>query len=161
MMRRVIVLIVLVSLLVVAGIVQGQEPICSDEDVQAVIDEALTLLEGGDYQSAVEARGKLAALDSVCLGLDFKGTAGSVHGPLDIPEGIYRVTIATNDFFIMKGTILEGECGDSYDGEFILFNEFGTGEFEVEKILKSDGCSVLLETSNIFAPYTVTFEKLK
>jgi hypothetical protein len=34
-------------------------------------------------------------------------------------------------------------------------------EFTVEKVFKSEGCSVLFETSNIGGPYTVMFEKLK
>ena len=109
----------------------------------------------------MQVRTKLAEIDSTCLGLDLEGTAGTVHGPFYVPKGIYRVRVATESFFIMHGTLLEGECGDSYGGEFGLFNESGEGAFQAEKVLKSDGCLVLWETSNVFAPYTVTFEKLR
>ncbi len=169
-MKRMVMLLVL-ALVFAAIPVAAQDDVglqCSDADTQAALENALALLgdaQASDvdvqYAAIVEARTALATVDSQCLGLDFGGTAGTVHGPLYVPAGIYRVKVATTQFFIMQGTILEGECGDAYDGEFTVFTEMNDGEFEAEKVFKSEGCLALFETSNIFGPYTVTFEKLK
>ena len=169
MKRMAIVLILVLILTALPTAAQEDTGLqCSNADTQAALDKALALLgdaQAGDaaaqYAAIVEARTALAEVDSLCLGLDFEGTAGTVHGPLYVPEGIYRVKVATTKFFIMNGAVLEGECGDSYNGEFGLFNEMSGGDFEAEKVFKSEGCTVLFETSNIFGPYQVTFEKLK
>lgn len=148
---------------------QGDDELqCDDTDISTIIDTVLSQLQEAKSQEAstalasiVEIRRTLAELDARCLGLAFTGTAATVHGPVYVPEGIFRTSVTTQDFFIMTGVVLEGECGDSYEGEFIVFNEFGGGEFTAETIFRSEGCSALLETSNIFAPYTVTFEKVR
>ncbi len=167
-----LILVFLAILLLLPGVASAQgdgEPLCADADIDAAIDTVLAQLQEAKAQEPStaletidEVRQVLAVLNSQCLGLTLTGTAGTVHGPVDIPEGIYRASVTTEDFFIMNGTVLEGECGDGYGGELFVFNEgLGGGKFTAETVFKSEGCSVLFETSNIFGPYTVTFEKLK
>lgn len=140
---------------------------CSDDDVFAAIDDALALLEEAKSQDSFTAfesvsvlRAMLAELDTECRGLTFSGNAGTVHGPVTVPEGIYRVSVTTNRFFIMGGVVLEGSCGDGFDTLYV-FNEHADGDFTAETIFRSKGCSALFETSNVFGPYTVTFEKVQ
>jgi hypothetical protein len=114
-MKRIVMLLVL-ALIFAAVPVAAQDDTglqCGNADTQAALENALALLSNaqtGDvtaqYAAIVEARMALAAVDSLCLGLDFEGTAGTVHGPMYVPAGIYRVKVATTQFFIMQGTIL-------------------------------------------------------
>jgi hypothetical protein len=58
----------------------------------------------------------------------------------------------------MQHTVLDGDCEDP---RFGIFNEWGDGEFTAQVVFESEGCSALFETSNIFGPYTVIFEKIR
>lgn len=161
--------IALASILLFCGVAHAQDDDlkCSDEDIFATIDEALAHLEEAKSLDAIialeslsEVRTVLANLDAECRGLTFSGTAGTVHGPVTVPEGIYRASVTTNRFFIMGGVVLEGSCGDGLDTLYV-FNEHTDGDFTAETIFRSEGCTALFETSNIFGPYTVTFEKVR
>lgn len=159
-------LILLVCLLLpgTATAQDGDELQCSDADISAALDLALSQLQeaksqepGAALASIVDVRNVLAELDGQCLGLTLTGTASTVHGPVYVPEGTYRVSVTTYKFFIMHHTVLDGDCGDRYG----IFNEMSDAEFTAQVVFESAGCSALFETSNIFGPYTVTFEKLR
>lgn len=143
---------------------------CSDDDIFAAIDDALALLEEAKSQDSFTAfesvsvlRAMLAELDTECRGLTFSGTAGTVHGPVTVPEGIYRIIATADRSFVMASTVLEGTCSHGYTDEIAIFLELQleAGEFTTEKIFKSEGCSALFETSNIVGPYTVIFEQVQ
>ena len=162
-MRRVMVLIVLVSVLIGVVSAQAQEPQCSDEDVQAVIDEALAVLSGGGYESTIQARQVLAQADVMCLGLDFEGTTDMVGEPVYVPEGLYRATLEINgdenDWMDTDLLVLEGDCYEgTRSGNVDLFDWASSGD---ESVLTSEGCTVIFVTEYTTAPYTVIFEKLK
>jgi hypothetical protein len=155
--------------LVLPGGVQAQdsgEPLkCSDQDTAAALQTAIDTLTAAQdqdaaaqYAAAVEAKVMLAALDSVCLGLDFEGVTATVHDPIYIPAGLYRVTATTSGFFILQGTILDGSCDEEYAYFNLMMDRATTG---AQITFESQGCTMLWETSNISAPYSVTFEKLK
>lgn len=163
----------LVCLLVlpeVASAQDGDEPQCIEENVSAAIDHALAQLREAKAQDISTAlatlgsvRSMLAELDAQCRGLAFSGTTGVVHGPVTVPEGIYRIIVTADRYFIMSSLVLEGACSHGFADEVAIFNEMQgeAGEFAAEKIFKSEGCSALFETSNIQGPYTVTFEKIQ
>jgi hypothetical protein len=162
-----LILIFLAWLLVFPGVIyaqDGDELQCSDADILAALDLALAQLQEAKSQEAsaalasiAEVREMLAELDAQCFGLTFSGTASTVHGPVYVPEGIYRISVTAQKFFIMRHTVLDGDCGDP----FSIFNEMGDGEFTAQVVFESEGCSALFETSDIFGPYTVTFEKIR
>jgi hypothetical protein len=163
----------LACLVLLSGVTSAQDSSelqCGDTDISTAIDSALAQLQEAKSQDAsaaltsiVEVREVLAELDARCRGLTFSGTAGTVHGPLTVPEGIYRISVTTQRSFIMSSTVLQGECRHGLSDEVAIFNELDRSgkEFTAEKVFNSAGCSVLFETSNINGPYTVIFEKLK
>ncbi|MBN1681266.1 MAG: hypothetical protein JW966_13345 [Anaerolineae bacterium] len=161
-MKRVVVIAVVLMLALSTVPVRAQdgELQCSQADIDAAIDEATALLQTGEYADLVAARSVLAAVDSLCLGLDFEGDADMVSDPVYVPEGLYRVTVTTEKYFIMHVMKLEGSCGHASFGS--LFN-VGEGEANngADSLLESEGCEALWDISNVSAPYTVTFEKLK
>jgi len=167
-----LVIVFLVCLLMLPGIVSaqdGDELQCSDSDIAAAIDLAVAQLQEAKSQEAsaalastVAVKEMFAELNAQCLGMTFSGTAGTVHGPVTVPEGIYRIIVTADRYFIMSSIVLEGACSHSYADEVAIFNEMqGAGEFTAEKVFRSDGCSAIFETSNIHGPYTVTFEKIQ
>lgn len=166
-------LIFLACLLLPFGVVSAQEGDdlqCGETDIFAAIDDALVRLEDAKSQDASaafasvdEVRQALAKLNSHCQGLTFTGTDGTLHGPVTVPQGIYRITVNWQRAFTMSSMVLEGECSHGRHDDIFIFNEgLGAGmeERSTEKVFVSEGCAVLFETSNIAGPYTVTFEKL-
>ena len=155
----------LVCLLLLPNLVSaqdGDELQCDSAAISAATEQAVAQLQQAEseepavaLQSIAEVRAALADLEAQCTGLVFTGDAGTVHGPVEIPEGIYRASVTTMNFFSMEQELLEGECG-----EWLIFNEMAEGEFTAEAIFRSAGCTVLFETSNVHAPYTLWFEKV-
>lgn len=161
--------LVLVAVFVLAAspvFAQDDEPVCSQDDLSTAISHAADLLDQAldapDSAAALdllaEARTELLAAQQSCYSLDFEGTAATVHDPIYIPAGLYRVTATTPGFFILEGTILDGSCDEEY-AFFALMADQATDGAQIT--FSSQGCTMLWETSNITAPYTVTFEKLK
>lgn len=171
-MRYLLLLIALVMFVFPPQAVAQDEIVC-EPDWQAIrdlLDEAEAAVDENDFEGAVaamsEANSLIALAESDCLGLSFSGDSETVVGPQYIPEGVYRVKVATDGFFIMEATVLEGECEGSSFGA--LFNLFSTdtagGETDrvSEAIFTSEGCEVLWEISNVLmGGYEVTFEKVR
>lgn len=163
-----LVIVFLVCLLLLPGMASaqdGDELQCSDPDIGTAIDMAITQLQEAKSQEAsaalasiVAVKEMLAELDAQCLGLTFSGTTDTVHGPLYVPEGIYRVSVTTLKSFDMELLVLDGDCGD---GRGVFWTDFYDGEFTVETVFESKGCSALFETHEYGGPYTVTFEKIR
>lgn len=166
-----LIIVFLIGLIIFGGSTvkaqDGSQPLkCTAQDTQGVIQVASDALAtakdldaAGQYDAAVNAKKALMTLDTICLGLDFEGNAEKVSDPVYVPKGIYRVTATTEGFFMLRPTILEGNCDP--DG-ITLFNlSSGEGNTGAQAILKSEGCVALWEISNVSAPYSLKFEKMK
>ncbi len=164
-----IVLVVAVSVLPVGaqGDDEAPELVCELADlelhVNAIEQQVQTAVAAEDaqtvYDSLIAARRFMTELDSLCLGLDFEGDSSSVVGPVFIPEGVYRVNAAVDDFFIMQVVPLTGECGARFGA---LFNESSSDSpgRVAQALLTSGGCEAVFEISNVDEAFSVTFEKL-
>lgn len=168
-MKRLSMLVVIVMGILAITPTFAQEPPelkCSTAATQEIIDSVIGTLSDvpaddvqAHYIAVQEAQAQLARIDSLCLGLDFKGTANIVSDPVYVPAGLYRVTATSADSFFLYMTPLEGECGPRY-GE-ALFSVSGEGAANgAQALLFSEGCLAIWETNYINAPYTVTFERL-
>ncbi len=167
-MKRLGLMILLFALLVGAPVTaqDTSAPLtCTAEDTAAATATALELLTGAQeqdvnaqYAAIIDARAVLAALDGVCLGLDFKGEAHDwVSDPIYVPEGIYRVKLDTiDDLISIDMVMLEGECEGSFMNELFSLATGGA-----ETVLKSSGCTLLWQVMYATEPYAVTFEKIK
>jgi hypothetical protein len=165
-----ILFIVIICLVIVTGTAGAQDSgdtiQCDPEQLQSSVGYIIADLQSAQdsgnldtqYQGIVVAQGRLSVLNSLCLGLDFEGDREIVSDLVLVPEGIYRVTVTTPGYFIMRPTVIEGSCDP--DG-YSLFNlSDGEATSGAQAIFKSQKCAVLWEISNVTAPYKVTFEKM-
>lgn len=167
-MKRLLLIAILFTL-IVPPVSAQDEPECDTEAATLALETALENLDSADDPLAVitEARRELARIEAECLGLGpWEGDSDQVIGPIEIPEGIYRVEVETDGFFIMDITTLNGECGPTGFGTNV-FNLFesdlaGSSEGRVSQAtVQSEGCEAILEISNVaMGDYTLTFEKL-
>lgn len=169
-MKRFLLCLVLVVLVIPMSAHAQDDPEC-EPDLTAVTDlftEAQTALDDGDIITALdtlrEIRLELSLIESQCSTLDFEGDKAIVSDPIEIPEGIYRVTATTDGYLIAKITILEGECGEGSGSilskAFFLLSE-GQATEGSQVVFTSLGCEVLFEYASVTAPYAITWEKIK
>ena len=155
-MKRLLVIIMLFTFIPGAA-AQEEEPACDPAALATTYTEQLATAETLEDLAAVQ---NLIASDvAACAGLAFEGTSGVVIGPIDIPEGVYKVVVVTEGYFIATEIVLEGEC--EFAG-FMGINISSGGASEgTEVVFQSSGCEALLETSNVTAPWTLEFQKIK
>ena len=133
-------------------------------DVLAELVEAVREAEdvAGALRAVAVAAGTAAA---VCDDLAFSSEEDGllpVIGPVTIPEGIYRVTVTTEGYFILRSDALEGECGDGQYFTPGIFNlSRGSAVDGAQMVFHSAGCETLLSVSNVTDPWVIGFEKLR
>jgi len=158
-------LLVVVMVFVQTLVAASSEPEDLLRDQGGVVQEIVGLLEKGNEQHALD---KLDSLHSAVVetraslqGLTFEGegktdTRTRVTDPFELPSGTYRIHFTTPETGSVKLFPLEE---DSYE---LLFNLFGSGQAEegASVVYRSSGGKVVLEISNVSAPYKLIFEKL-
>lgn len=135
---------------------------CAPEELAASISERLASA-GEDREGLIDLlrtmAGEIAANDAACSGLSFEGSGQKLLGPVELPEGIYRVTASGDDGFgIVEFTVLAGECGE---GNRMSPNVLdGDVTQDVEVVVMSAGCEVLID-ANMDDRWTLVFEQLR
>jgi hypothetical protein len=169
-MKRLLFMLGFVSVFVVP--VQAQAVAgCDAEGVAAAIEAVLAAASAAqaenDPKAAVDilaaVSGQVSGLQATCNGLSFTDTQPALLGPIEFPAGIYRAIATTDNFFIAQITVVEGECGQGSGrrlGEslFILSKDEATAG--AESLFTSNGCTALIEISNVQSEWTLQFELL-
>jgi len=168
-MKRIMVFVLALLLMAsaVSVLAQDDAPVCDaagTADVLAGLVEALRTAESPiEAISAVRDAASMAA--AACSGLNFSSDVEGmmpVIGPVGIPEGLYRVTLTTEGYFGMTVDALDGVCGEGTRMSSRAFNVFsGTATAGAEIVIISEGCEALFSVSNVTAPWTISFEKLR
>lgn len=110
---------------------------------------ALTLLNSL-HAAVIEARAKIT-------GSFFSGQANMLPDPFVLPEGIYRVHFTTESFGAVKVIVLADP-----DGEKLLFNLApGDASEGASTVYRSRGSRIMIQFSNISAPYKLLFERIE
>lgn len=127
-------------------------------DLSAVpLDEALTILS--DLQNSI------ASQSAACGGLAFNSDNEGfqpVIGPVELPDGIWKVTFTTGGYVLLNATTLTGDCG-GYDDEFLILSA-GKGDAvkgKQEVMTTSDSCSLLLTVGMADEDWTLEFTLVK
>lgn len=94
-----------------------------------------------------------------CTGLNFKGTLSmKLIGPFDLPAGEWKATLTTPGFAIMQMKVINGSCSlDGGFGDFLYNITGGQATDGAEILMKSGGCTIAIQPSNISAPWTLSF----
>ncbi len=163
--RFLIAIVLLASALVAPNPSVAQDkPKC---DPAAVIKMANALKSGGNSEADMTALIKLQTAISeaniACNGMKFSGNSAKLIGPFDLPAGIYRVTVTTTSHFFAELKVLSGKCDTGHGFDTILLvvvNIDGTKRSD-EAILQSEGCNLVIKTSDILKPWQLTIEPLQ
>lgn len=102
----------------------------------------------------------VADYKAACAGLSWKGTKQQVIGPFDLPAGNFKAVVTTNGFFIADLKVLSGDCdADSFGALFNIMQ--GGGKDGAESSITSKGCRLVINTSNVSAPWKLDIEPLE
>jgi hypothetical protein len=98
---------------------------------------------------------------ATCDGYVFEGKKQTVLGPIEFPAGVYKAVAKTtgNMFAILTPT--DGECGQGpgHSSNLFLISE-GDATDGAETVFSSNGCTVLIEVSEIQADWSLSFERV-
>lgn len=132
------------------------------EAIQEDIAEALELYED-DPAAALNIITDLSSsadlIYAQCHGLEFEGDSDRVLGPVMFPDGFFRATVTTEGYFIAEIVPVSGTCETARFGG--LFNvSSGDATNGAESLLTTEGCTALIQTSIVNAPWTLTFDNI-
>jgi hypothetical protein len=139
-------------------------------DLPGAVDAALEQLAAArDLETSealaalAEVRSGLSKAERECLGLDFEGTANTVSDPVEIPAGLWRVTITTEGYIILSVMVLDGTCEAQgiYGADTLASLSRGQGVDGSDVLFMSEGCTAIWQTQNVTDPYTVTFQRMQ
>jgi hypothetical protein len=133
-------------------------------DVQAILEDANEQFTGDEDAAALattlaDALSELRILQATCTGLSFTGTSNAVLGPIDFPDGTYRVQVTTSGYFIASIEPLRGTCEARLGNSLFLLTAGGATE-GAETTLRTSGCSALVAIDNATASWALTFENV-
>jgi hypothetical protein len=134
-------------------------------DPSALIRKANGLTMKGDNKADMETLMKLVAdiqaMNNTCSGFTFTGNSSKLIGPLEIPKGNYKTVITTRGRFTGRLNVLSGSC----EGSSRTANYYGITSAEAingaEAVIRSDGCRMVLETSDVRGAWTLSIAPLE
>ena len=129
-------------------------------DHQDSVKEVLDLLQAGRHAEALQLLDSLhtavVGLRSSLRGWRLSGNVNTLSDPLDFPTGTYRVHFTTEGF----GAVKLYDMGGSMVG--LPFNLApGQASSGATTLFRSSGERIMVEFSNISAPYTLVFESIE
>lgn len=139
----------------------SSDPIERLKDHKESVEEVLNLIKQGNEEDALTLLDSLHAAVITARanlrGWSFLGEEGErLTDPFALPVGTYRVHFTTEGFGAVNIVSLDK------NGSTLLFNVFeGRASEGASTIYRSDGKRIMVQFSNISAPYELVFEKLE
>ena len=98
---------------------------------------------------------------ATCDELVFMGKSQKLIGPVEIPSGTYRATLATEGYGIVSVIPSQGECGEGTYSDSTVFNiSKGEGVPGAEAIFISKGCTTMIQIENARGDWSLKFERI-
>ena len=125
------------------------------------VKEIINLADKGDNDGALALLNSLHAAviqaRARITGSSFSGQADMLTDPFVLPEGICRVHFTTEGFGAVKAIVLDGSESDR-----LLFN-LAPGEASegASTVYRSRGSRIMVQFSNVLAPYKLVFEQIE
>jgi len=161
MKKRIAVVTVVALIIIVAGGLGASNLVDVLRGYENSVRKIIALADKGDEQGAlvlldslhaavIEARAQLT-------GSFFSGHADTLTDPFPLPAGVYRVHFTTEGFGAVKVIILSGS-----DTDKLLFNLApGDASEGASTVYRSQGSRIMIQFSNITAPYKLVFERIQ
>jgi len=161
MNKRTVVLVIVTLLIAIVGALGAPSLVDLLREHENSVQEIITLIDKGDDEGAlallnslhtaiIEARAKTT-------GWLFSGQANMLTDPFVLPAGVYRVHFTTEGFGAVEAIVLDGS-----DSDKLLFNLApGNASEGASIIYRSHGSRIMIQFSNISAPYKLVFERIE
>jgi hypothetical protein len=164
-MRKLILTICLI--IAMTSMVSAQDEAAETCDTSSALATITELVADTELEPIEILRAIKAAVDEIllqCDGLMFTSENEGLQpviGPVEFPEGLYRVTFTTEGYGVVELEFLEGECEPSLYSDTLFINNAGESSDGAQATLNSSGCEVLILLSRTNEPWTLEFEKLR
>ena len=161
MKKRVVMGIVVAVMILVTGALGASNLVDALRVHENSVQKLIALADKGDKQGAlvlldslhaavIEARARIT-------GSFFSGQADMLTDPFVLPAGVYRVHFTTEGFGAVETIVL-----DRSDRDKLLFNLApGDASEGASTVYRSQGSRIMVQFSNISAPYKLVFERIE
>ena len=161
MKKRLVVVTAVALLIVAAGALGASNLVDALRGHENSVQKIIALADKGDKQGAlvlldslhaavIEARAKIT-------GSFFSGHADTLTDPFSLPAGVYRVHFTTQGFGAAEVIVLDGS-----DSDKLLFNLApGDASEGASTLYRSQGSRIMIQFSNISAPFKLVFEQIE
>jgi hypothetical protein len=161
MKKRTVVVVILTLLIAIVGALGASNVVDAVRGHENSVKQIITLIDKGDndgalalldslHASVIEARARIT-------GSFFPGQANMLTDPFVLPAGVYRVHFTTEGFGAVEVIVLDGS-----DSDKLLFNLApGDASEGASTVYRSHGSRIMIQFSNISAPYKLVFERIE
>jgi len=122
--------------------------------------EIIELLDHGEEADARELLDELheavVQTRAMLTGTRFSGTAEMLTDPFTLPAGTYRVTVRAEGFVAVEAM----SVADPGDSELLFSLSMDAATDGASTMYRSNGERIMLEFTNITAPYELWFEEI-
>ena len=161
MKKRMVIVMVVALVVVVAGALGASNLVNALRGHESSVQEIIALADKGDNERALMLLDSLHAAvietRAKITGLFFSGQADKLTDPFVLPAGVYRVHFTTQGFGAAEVIVL-----DRSDSDRLLFNlASGDASEGASTVYRSGGSRIMIQFSNITAPYKLVFERIQ
>lgn len=161
MHKRTVVTVIAVLLITIVGALGAPSSVDSLRAHENSVQEIIALMDKGDDEGALVLLNSLhtAVIETRAriTGSFFSGQANMLTDPFSLPVGVYRVHFTTEGFGAVKMIALDGS-----DSDKLLFNLApGDASEGASTFYKAQGNRIMVQFSNISAPYKLVFEQIE
>lgn len=166
-MRRIALLIVVLLIGLAGSAAKAQSTPSATCDLTIVSEELSNFKPSGDNTKDIaalaKARDDIGQAIIACQGMKFEGTANKILGPIDLPKGLFLITLKTNGYGSAEGKVLDGTCDNNPgDTSAFLLGALSSDNPNVRaQSLTSEGCKFTVDIELVTAPWTLTIEPLQ
>jgi len=161
MNKRTMVVVIVTLLIAIVGALGAPSLADLLREHENSVQEIITLIDKGDDEGALALLNSLhaAVIDARAkiTGWLFSGHANMLTDPFVLPAGVYRVHFTTEGFGAVEIIVLDGS-----DSKKLLFN-FAPGDASegASTFYRAQGSWIMVQFSNISAPYKLVFERIE
>lgn len=131
----------------------AQDADCETDELVTLLREQADAIEAGDLDGLADLQAAISQTRAECSGFAYEGDGNEVLGPVEFPDGFYRIETEMDTFGTVTLTEIDGNCG------FVILGVFETNGGDDNAATELDGCEALIEISTT-ENWTLIFEQV-
>lgn len=156
-MKYLIMLLVFVMLLFGLNAIKGQES-KRECNIETIVKSAASL----DKTKLSKFANLISEANTACNGFEYSGRGHKIIGPIELPDGTWKLTLHSKDVNMWTGNALDGDCGhDSYSSHVFSETIVDSKDAAMQIVPALKNCKLLVELYVMDEEWRITVEPFK